>query len=193
MRQAIDRLRVDRRRLLGIVLALTAAGLALAATRTDPTVDVLVAGRDLAPGSALPADAVIRRAVLDPSGLVTADTDLDGTVLRSPLAAGEPLLPSLLIDAAAPDPAAAVGLELPTASGVLGRLVPGDRVDVHLTGTEPPTVVVARGVLVLELSDPDELGTDRSVRVLLGTDTDTAADIAGSAHRGSIDLVRVSR
>lgn len=193
MTRAIERLHLDRRRILGIGLAVAAAALALVATRPPATVDVLVAGRDLAARTPLAPGDLGRRPVTDPSGLVTADTDLEGTVLRSPIAEGEPLIASLLVDAGLPTPPVALGLELPTASGVLGRLVPGDRVDVYLTDQDDETTVVARDIRILEIADTEQLGGDRTVRALLGTDRMTAAAIAGATHRGDIDLIRVDR
>ena len=149
--------------------------------------------RDLAAQAPIAPDAFTRRPVTDPTGLVVAGADLDGSVLRSPIAQGEPLIPSLLVDAADPRPFVALGLELPTASGVLGRLVAGDRVDVFLTDAEEETHVVARDVRILEIADTEQLSGDRSVRVLIGTDRATAARIAGASHRGAVDLIRVNR
>jgi Flp pilus assembly protein CpaB len=193
MNRVVERLRLDRRRLIGIGLAMAAAVLALVATRPPATVDVFIAGRDLAAGAAIPPDAVRHRAVTDPTGLVTAATSLEGLLLRSPVAEGEPLIPSLLRRATAPTPPVALGLEVPAASGVLGRLVPGDRVDVLLTDREAQTSVVARDVRVLEIAEDEGIGATLSMRVLLGTDRSTAALLAGASHRGDIDLIRVGR
>ncbi|MDX1690068.1 MAG: RcpC/CpaB family pilus assembly protein [Acidimicrobiia bacterium] len=188
-------LSLDRRRLLGIGLAIAAMVLVVAATRPAATTDVLVASRDIAAGWPIEPDAFETRAVIDPSGLVEAGTPTEGRWLRAPLAAGEPLVGSLVVDATPSIPPGAMGVEVAVASGVLGDLVPGDRVDVYVTraGTDPPTRLIATSVPVIRVGDRDGLGGERSLQVLLGVDAATAASIAGAGHTGDLDLVRVAR
>ena len=67
--------------------------------------------------------------------MVTADSvgELSPRSLAAPLAAGEPVLPSLLRPPdvqTAPD---LLAVELDQARAVLGRIDPGDRVDVYAT------------------------------------------------------------
>lgn len=135
-RRAVRRVLLARRRLLAAALA----GLAvLAAVRAvapppAPTVDVLVAGRDLAPGTRLTAgDLEVRTvaAALAPASGVPPPAEVVGRVVAGPVGAGEPVSRSRLVGAglaAAAPGRATLPVRLADAAAV-GLLRAGDRVD----------------------------------------------------------------
>ncbi|OKI21439.1 hypothetical protein A6A25_08970 [Saccharothrix sp. CB00851] len=119
----------------------------------DPTVNLVVAARDLAPGVPLGADDVRVVAVppsLSPSGAV-AERDALGRRLVSAARSGEPLTDARLAPA---DPAvSSVAIRLADA-GVVGLLRPGSRVDVvgaesHVLAADASVVAVREGEVVV--------------------------------------------
>jgi Flp pilus assembly protein CpaB len=188
---------VAPRTLLGIGLAAVAAVLVLVVTQPPASVPVLVAGTDLPAGTPLSELEVEVRQVESSAGLVTGDElgELGDWVLASPIAAGEPLLPSLLrpVEAlAAPD---TIAIQLDSAHAVLGQLSAGDRVDVFATTSRPgipaETVLIATSIYVLEAGVTDaSAGPDR-VELLLAVDRSTARALTTAMHAGEIDLVKV--
>ena len=190
---------LDRRRVLGIVLAGIAGLLVLLMTRPDPQVAVLVASGDLVAGQPLSSQDLSVRYVADASGLVTGTEvgDLADWSLRVPLTDGEPLLPSLLQPPELLAFPNVIALALDQEHAVLGHLVAGDRVDVYRTTSGgfdgvPVTERVAVGVYVVEARvAEDGLNADR-VDLLLAVDEELAALIAGAARSGEIDLVRIA-
>ncbi len=192
-------LRVDRRMVLGVVLAAAAALTVLVLTRPTPTLPVLVAAADLAPGVPLGADDVRVREVASDRGLVGGDGigELAGWVLAAPLAAGEPLLPSLLRPPERVDRPDAMALSVPASQAVLGGLAAGDLVDIYATaggvGTDTPaTELLAGGVYVIDATtDAQSLGGTPAVELLLAVDRDHAGRLAAASHHTELDLVRV--
>ncbi len=190
---------MDRKRVVGIVLAAAAALFVLLLTRPPDRIPILVASMDIPPGQALTADDVVVRYVESSEGLVEGATlgDLASWSLRAPIAAGEPLVPSLLQPPELLEAPNVIALSLDQSHAVLGRLVQGDRVDIYVTigtgfGDEPVTQLIATGVYVVE-SRPggDGIDADR-VDLLLAVDADLALTIAGAGRSGAVDLVRVS-
>jgi Flp pilus assembly protein CpaB len=190
---------LDRRAIVGVLLAAVAAGIVLTLTRPAPTTPILVAGSDLPAGTPLgELDLDVRR-VGSPEGLVVGDSvgDLSDWVLRVPVSEGEPIVPSLLLPPevlAAPD---AFALTLDRAHAVQGRIAPGDLVDVLVTtpdtnDTPPSTTTVAEAVYVLDVDVGDEGFDADRVAVLLAVDTDLASVLANAREVGTIDLVRVA-
>ncbi len=188
---------VAPRTLLGIGLAAVAAVLVLVVTQPPASVPVLVAGTDLPAGTPLSELEVEVRQVESSAGLVTGDElgELGDWVLASPIAAGEPLLPSLLrpVEAlAAPD---TIAIQLDSAHAVLGQLSAGDRVDVFATTSRPgipaETVLIATSIYVLEASVTDATAGPDRVELLLAVDRSTARALTTAMHAGEIDLVKV--
>ncbi len=189
--------RPDPRTLIGIGLAAVAALLVLWLTQPDPSVPVLVAGSDLPSGTPLSELDISVRHTADSTGLVEGDSpgDLSAWVLAAPLTAGEPLLPSLLRPPdvqAAPD---LLAVELDQAHAVLGRIDPGDRVDVYATtsrtGEESTTRLIASSVFVVDASVSDSVGSGNQVQLLLAVDDELAALLTAAMNGGSLDLVQV--
>jgi Flp pilus assembly protein CpaB len=189
---------VNRRTVLGIALAAVAATLVIVVTRPAPTLPILVAGADLPAGTPLAELDVTTRHVADASGFVSGNElgELSTWSLRLPINEGEPLLPSMLQSperAAAPD---LMSLELDAAHAVLGRLSPGDLVDVYATidlgpATEPTTELIADRVHVVDTATGDQAGAARRIALLVAVDGELAATLTAALHNGELDLVRV--
>lgn len=139
------------RRILAGLLALVAVGLAL--LPGSPTVDVLVAAHDLAPG--VPLGAADVRVVAMPPALAPAGAVSEGDALGRGLVgaarAGEPLTDARLTPV---DPGvSSVAVRLADA-GVVGLLRPGSRVDVvgaesHVLAADASVVAVREGEVVV--------------------------------------------
>ncbi len=190
---------LDRRTIVGVLLAALAAAIVLVVSQPAVLAPVLVAGSDLPAGAPLSELDLDVRRVSSAVGLVEGDTvgDLAEWTLLVPLAAGEPLVPSLLVPPevqASPD---AFVLSLDRAHAVAGRLARGDFVDVLVTiagnlDVTPITKTVASSVYVLEV-ELGESGFDANrVDVLLAVSSDLAASLANARETGTIDLVRVA-
>jgi Flp pilus assembly protein CpaB len=190
---------LDRRTMLGILLAALAGAVVLTLTRPPTVIPVLVAGGDLPAGTPLSELDVSVREVSSSVGLVEGDTvgELADWTLRVPLAAGEPISPSLLVPPQVGDSPDALALSLDRSHAVQGNLSQGDLVDVLLTrpasfDEAPVTELVATAVYILEASI-GESGFDADrVDVVLAVDGDLAAELANARESGTIDLVRVA-
>ncbi|HEX7661640.1 MAG TPA: Flp pilus assembly protein CpaB [Pseudonocardiaceae bacterium] len=158
------------RRLLAVGLIIVAGVLALrpAAAEGPPTVDVLVAAHDLAPGRLAPADLTVRRlpGQFAPAGALSRPDAALGHVLDGPVRAGEPITDVRLLGPAAtglsasdPD-AASVPVRLAD-PGIADLLRPGSRVDVVTSGATSPDQVSPQTQL---------LASDASVVAVLGKD-----------------------
>jgi Flp pilus assembly protein CpaB len=190
---------VDRTRLLGLALAALAAVLVLVLTQPAPTVPILVAASPLQPGQPLSSTDIGVRYVDSAEGLVEGASlgELEDWTVRVSIAAGEPLLPSLLQPPeliAAPN---VVALSLDRSHAVQGRLVAGDRVDVYRTteaSFDQPAVteLIASAVYVVEATIDDGGINGGSVELLLAVDDDLAAVIVAADRNASVDLVRVA-
>jgi pilus assembly protein CpaB len=151
--------------LLGIAALWLAGGTlgagAAAPAPADPLVRLLVARRDLAPGTRLEVASVEWRpwptAALHPDYLVEGQAqpaDVQGRLLRDGVRRGTPLSRAQLAPAGTAGPVGAllapgrraIAIAVSAAAGVGGLLQPGDRVDVILTATTPAGEGFARTV-----------------------------------------------
>lgn len=189
--------RPDARTLLGIGLAAIAALLVLWMTRPVPTVPVLIAGSDLPAGTPLSELDLSVRNTTDADGLVVGDEpgELSEWVLVAPIASGEPILPSLL---RAPEVRAApdlLALELDRAHAVLGRIDPGDRIDIYAStsrpGEPPETRLVASSVFVVDATVSGSTVGGDQIQLLLAVDDALAASLTAAMNESDLDLVRV--
>lgn len=192
-------MRLDRRSIIGAVLAVVAAVGVFVLTRPPAQVPVLVAAGDLPAGIPLNDLPVATRDVPSSRGLVEASDDVTGLVLSSPLAEGEPLLHSLLrFPERIPLPDA-MALTLDAGHASQGGLLAGDLVDLYVTWPAAPnegpiTELLASAVLVIDaVTDDRGFGPGGEVRLLLAVDTDLAPEIVHAARVGEVDLVRVGR
>ncbi len=189
--------RPNTRLLLGIGLAAVAALLVLWITRPIPTVPVLVAGSDLPAGTPLSELDLSVKHTTDADGLVIGDEpgDLSNWVLVAPIAAGEPILPSLL---RAPEVQSApnlLALEIGSAHAVLGRIDPGDRIDIYASTSRPgeptETRLVASSVFVVDAEVSDSTVSGEQIQLLLAVDDALAATLTAAMNGSDLDLVRV--
>jgi Flp pilus assembly protein CpaB len=190
---------VDRRMVVGAILAAIAALGVLVITKSPERIPVLVAGSDLVVGRPLGEMDVKVRYVESSTGLLVGDSvgDLEEWSLRVPLAEGEPLVPSLMQPPELLASPNVIALSLAAENAVLGRLVSGDEVDVYVTtrngiDTESETEMIASNVYVVEAVVPESSIDRGRVNVLLAVNDDLAARLASASHTGDIDLVRVS-
>jgi Flp pilus assembly protein CpaB len=190
---------VDRRMVIGAILACIAALGVLVVTRPPEQIPVLVAGSDLVVGRPLGEMEVEVRYVESSTGLVVGDSlgDLEEWSLRVPLAEGEPLVPSLMQPPELLASPNVIALSLAAENAVLGRLVSGDEVDVYVTverGIDSASIteMIASNVYVVEAVVPESSIDRGRVNVLLAVSDDLAARLASASHTGDIDLVRVS-
>jgi Flp pilus assembly protein CpaB len=181
---------------------------AVAAFRPDPTdgrTDVVVAARDLTPGSALTAaDLKIesRSATTIPDGARTGADDLVGATLTGPARRGEVLtdvrvLSSRLADATIGSDARIVPVH-PADAALLDLVRPGDVVDVvaasESSGPMPtdgtasgrPRVIASGAVVVLVSAKAKEAVRDGVVLVALPALE--AVDVAGASLSQAITL-----
>lgn len=188
---------VDRRLLLGALLAVVSAALVLVLTQQPETYPVLVAGDTLSAGSPLDSLSVGVRYVENPDGLVegTSLGELEDWVLAVPLQEGEPLLASVLLPPVVTSAPNVIALSLERAHAVLGRLSAGDLVDVYVTAggvtSSGGTSLVASDVYVVDASTSETTGGTGRVEVLLAVDDDLARELAAAGRSGGVDLVRV--
>jgi Flp pilus assembly protein CpaB len=193
-------LRLDRRTLVGIALAILAAVLVLFLTRPHPGVAVLYADGPLPAGVPLEQLPLTTRQVPDATGLVAGDSaaDLAGWTLAAPLAAGEPLVASLLRPAQREEKPDVLALSLDRDHAVLGELQAGDLVDVYVAARanegSPTARLVAAGVYVVAAGPaPSGLGGDDNIELLLAVDGPLAVDLVTARSQGDLSLVRTSR
>lgn len=190
---------IDRRMIIGGILAAIAAFGVLQMTKPPERLPVLVAGSDLAAGRPLGEMDIDVRYVESDTGLVAGDSvgDLADWSLRVPLAEGEPLVTSLMQPPELVISPNVIALSLPAENAVLGRLVAGDNVDIYLTHTggfdvESSTGLLASRVYVVEVVT-SESSVDRGrVNVLLAVDDRLANELASAMHSGAINLIRVA-
>jgi pilus assembly protein CpaB len=206
LRRAVAR----RRRLLagGLAAGAVAASLTAVAPAEPPSVNVLVAARDLPGGRPLrPGD--LRELALPtaavPDGALRAGTSLTGRLLAGPVRRGEPLTdvrlagPALAAgyaDAGADLVATAVRIADP---GAVSLVQPGDVVDVLAAAVQPGearpagAAVVAAGVRVVMV--PRDLGAGGAAAamgdgalVVLATTARVAGVLAGAAVTSRLSL-----
>ena len=92
----------------------------------------------------------------------------------------------------------AMGVSLPAAHAVLGRLGAGDVVDVYLTPNaspgdpSPAATRIAQRVYVIDAAEAASPGAMGRIDVLLAVDEEITPLLAAGARDGTIDLVKVS-
>jgi pilus assembly protein CpaB len=181
------------RRVLAAALVLSAVLLAL---RPDPgaggppTVPLLVAARDLAPGTALvAADVRVVRApeTLRPAGALDSAETVAGRMLAGPAGVGEPITAIRLVSAenarlvtGTPDAVAVpVRLADPAVADLLG---PGVRVDVvSVDAHGGPGTVLASDVIVITVRKEDHDRVTDGRLVVIGMPRAAATGVAAAA------------
>lgn len=162
------------RRAVAVVLVLAALALAVHAPEPPvaPTVPVLVAARDLAPGVTLrSADVRVVRSpsALRPSSALTRVEEASGHVLAGAAGAGEPITHARLVGAKnshlTTGDRAAVAVPVRLADPAVATLLtPGARVDVVTASAEGMSpVVLATNAVVVTVREPPSRDEDRLV------------------------------
>lgn len=183
----------------GLLMALAAIGtfLAYADATADDRIDVLVARRALSPGETIrPSDVELVPVDL-PGGVRGLFGAVDAAVGRqvvSPVAAGEFLLASATVEPSGGAEVLEVAVSLP-ASRAVGRLQPGERVDVFSTWSGEVTELVAVDARVLEVSGSTSSGlggSDAVVVRLAVSDFDQVEALVHAQAAGDLTMVRAA-
>lgn len=183
----------------GLLMAVAAVGtfLAYADATADDTIGVLVATRDLSPGETIAAGDVELVPVEVPSrvrGLFGAVDAAVGRQVASPVAEGELLVASATVVPTEGKETLEVALSLP-ASRAVGRLQPGERVDVFSTWGSDVTELVAVDARVLEVRGSSSSGLGGSDTVVVRLALADFAQVEALVHAqaaGDITMVRAA-
>jgi len=200
---SVRRTVLRRRRLLAVLCTVgaVAAGLRATAPPAPPTVDALVAARDLPAGAVLAEDDLMSVALPPdtvPAGVLTDTGDATGAILAAALRAGEPVTDVRLVGpglANAATGTVAVPVRLSDAAQV-GLLEVGDEIDLLATDPEArSTETVASGVLVLAVPDVEQDAPDAMTGrlVVLGIPASTVAEVTAAAVTAFVTYVWTSR
>lgn len=185
-----------RRAVAGLLIILAAVLALSPAVGSAPGATVVVAARDLAPGTVLGRGALTERTLpadAVPDGAVARVGSAAGRMLVAPLRRGEPLTDVRLAGAelarvAAADPGAvSVPLRL-SDPDVAALLHPGATVDVVTLGErQDKPVVLARGATVLAVVDAGGSAAEGRL-VLVALEPDAATRVAGASLSGDVTV-----
>jgi len=200
---SVRRTVLRRRRLLAVLCTVgaVAAGLRATAPPAPPTVDALVAARDLPAGAVLAEDDLMSVALPPdtvPAGVLTDTGDATGAILAAALRAGEPVTDVRLVGpglANAATGTVAVPVRLSDAAQV-GLLAVGDEIDLLATDPEARiTETVASGALVLAVPDVKQDAPDAITGrlVVLGIPASTVVEVTAAAVTAFVTYVWTSR
>jgi len=178
-----------RRTAVALLVGLAAVLALRPETGSAAGVPVVVAARDLTPGTVLGAGEVVLRDLPEqvvPDGAARATPTVLGRTLAAPVRRGEPLTDlrlagPALARAVSADPAAvSVALRLPD-SDIAALLHPGAVVDVlTLGGRQDEPVVLASGARVLAVLEPGAGATEGRL-VLVALDAAAATRVAAAS------------
>jgi Flp pilus assembly protein CpaB len=166
----------------------------------EPTQRYVVARRDLAPGAAITgADLTTVAMGLPPriasSRAFTDTQQLVGSIVIGPIAAGELVQASSVIDKRGGTGEREMSIPVDADRSVAGGLRPGDRVDVAATfgtGDQAYSIFVVRGARVLARADGGGPLGDRG-RETLTLSLESASDALALAHAVSAGQLTVVR
>ena len=158
---------------------------------------VAVADRPLAQGSVLSAEDIRFVEVdADFEGLPflvseSAISQLEGWVVDRPIATGELLETSALVEPGAPSGLRSMSLPIAPEHAAGGTISAGDRVDV-ISVDDGVAQFVVTGVEVIGVSDPDagSFGAVGDYHIVLAVDADQALWLAQAIDSGSLELIR---
>jgi Flp pilus assembly protein CpaB len=182
----------------GVLMAVAAVGVFAAYERASraPTDPVVVAAHDLRVGEVVALDD-LRTVEADLPSATAGSTftsmgALAGRVVLGPVAEGEIIQAGSLTEQAAAPDIHEVAVTLPRGRIAVGRLKPGERIDVLVT-YDDRTRSVVRGAEVVEIDagDGGSLTSDREVSLVVAVPTgDTVAALVHALRTGDVTVVR---
>ena len=180
----------------GVLMAVAVVGVFVAYDRAGrpPDDSIVVAAHAIRLGEVL--DATDLRTVhgeLPGGAAAFAEVDgLVGHVALGPIGEGEIIQAASVTEDASQDAAHEVAITLPGRQIAVGRLKPGDRVDVFVTRDERTTSVV-RGARVVQIDaeDSGSLTSDREISIVVAVpDGATVAALVHALRTGDVTVVR---
>jgi hypothetical protein len=183
----------------GLLMAIAAVGtfLAYAGATADDSIGVLVTTRALAPGETITAGDVELVSVELPGSVRGLYGEIDAAVGRqvaAPVGPGEFLLASATAERVEDGQALEIALTLP-ASRAVGRLQPGERIDVFSTWGSEVTELIAVDARVLEVNGGGASGLGGNETVLVRLAVGDFAQVEALVHAqaaGDLTMVRAS-
>ena len=180
----------------GVLMAVAVVGVFLAYERAgrEPSDAIVVAARPIRLGAVLEASdlrAVHGKLPGDGDGFARIEA-LVGHVALGPIDEGEVVQPGSVTDDRTAAPAHEVAITLPGRQIAVGRLKPGERVDVFVTYDDRTTSVV-RGaqVVQIEAEDSASLTSDREISLVVAVPSDqTVAALVHALRTGDVTVVR---
>jgi len=180
----------------GVLMAVAVVGVFLAYEQAgrEPSDAIVVAARSIRLGEVL--EAADLRAVHGelPGGAAGFGQieSLVGHVALGPIDEGEIVQPGSVTDDLSADPVHEVAITLPGRQIAVGRLKPGERVDVFVTYDDRTSSVV-RGarVVQIEAEDSASLTSDREITLVVAVPSDqTVAALVHALRTGDVTVVR---
>ena len=180
----------------GVLMAVAVVGVFLAYQQAgrEPSDSIVVAARRIRLGE-----------VLEPSDLRTVHGDLPGGasgfaridelvghVALGPIGEGEIIQPASITDELSAEAVHEVAITLPGRQVAVGRLKPGERVDVFVTYDDRTSTVV-RGAQVVQIDAEDSasLTSDREISLVVAVPSDqTVAALVHALRTGDVTVVR---
>jgi Flp pilus assembly protein CpaB len=192
--------RVSASHVLMVVVGLAAFLANFSVLRSqDEVALVAVAASDLTPGIVFVSDRHVEFVEIAASSpLVTAAVtqsdiaDFNGRILSVPLAAGDLVSRSQLIQSAAGDERRAMSIPIDVANAVGGQIIVGDRVDV-IAVRDGNARYVLTGAEVIDRSDEGRSGSitgTRSFYLVVAVDANQALELASALDTASIQVLR---
>jgi Flp pilus assembly protein CpaB len=180
----------------GVLMAVAVVGVFVAYEQAgdEPSDSIVVAARAIRLGEVLEAsDLRTVHGELPGGGPGFADISaLVGHIALGPIGEGEIVQPGSITDEGTVDPVHEVAITLPGRQVAVGRLKPGERVDVFVTYDDRTSSVV-RGaqVVQIEAEDAASLTSDREISLVVAVPSDeTVAAVVHALRTGDVTVVR---
>lgn len=197
---------IDRRRSLpggravigGLLMAVAAVGVfaAYAGATDRPTDPIVVAADEIRAGQVIESDDLRVMEGDLPDGVARntfeSAEDVIGHVALGPIAPGELVQRGLVTEDVSVDALHEVAITLPRAQIAVGRLKPGERVDVFVTADDSTRSVV-RGSQVVQIGATGDgsLTSDREIELVVAVPSgDDVAAVVHALRTGDVTVVR---
>ena len=180
----------------GVLMAVAVVGVFLAYEQAgnEPRDSIVVAARAIRLGEVLEASDLRTVQGELPGGApgFAAIDALVGRIALGPIAEGEVVQPGSITDERSAEPVHEVAITLPGRQVAVGRLKPGERVDVFVTYDDRTSSVV-RGaqVVQIEAEDSASLTSDREISLVVAVPSyQTVAALVHALRTGDVTVVR---